>query len=42
MAFFDNRQMGKGMNSGSEDGVGAQADMLGISVTIRNKPYCFE
>lgn len=31
MAFFVNRQMGKGMNSGSEDGVGAQADMLGIS-----------
>lgn len=30
MAFFINRQMGKGMNSGSEDGVGAQAGLLGI------------
>ena len=30
MAFFVNRQMGKGMNSGSEDSAGGQAGMLGI------------
>lgn len=30
MAFFVNRQMGKGMNSGSEDGAGGQAGLLGI------------
>lgn len=30
MAFFVNRQMGKGMNSGSEDGASGQADLLGI------------
>lgn len=30
MAFFVNRQMAKGMNSGSEDSVGVQADTLGI------------
>lgn len=30
MAFFVNRQMGKGMNSGSEDSAGVQAGMLGI------------
>lgn len=30
MAFFVIRQMGKGMNSGSEDGAGGQAGLLGI------------
>lgn len=30
MAFFVNRQMGKGMNSESEDSAGGQAGMLGI------------
>lgn len=30
MAFFVNRQMGRGMNSGSEDSAGGQAGMLGI------------
>ena len=30
MAFFVNRQMGKGMNSGSEDSAGVQVGMLGI------------
>lgn len=30
MAFFVNRQMGKGMNSGSEDSAGVQAGLLGI------------
>lgn len=30
MAFFVNRQITKGMNSGSEDRAGGQADMLGI------------
>ena len=30
MAFFVNRQMGKGMNSESEDSAGVQAGMLGI------------
>lgn len=30
MAFFVNRQMGKGMNSGSEDSAGGQAGLLGI------------
>ena len=30
MAFFVNRQMGNGMNSGSEDGVGGQAGLLSI------------
>lgn len=30
MAFFVNRQMGRGMNSGSEDSAGGQADTLGI------------
>ena len=29
MAFFVNRQMGKGMNSGSEDSAGWQAGLLG-------------
>lgn len=29
MAFFVNRQMGKGMNSGSEDGASGQAGLLG-------------
>ena len=29
MAFFVNRQMGKGMNSGSEDSAGRQAGLLG-------------
>lgn len=29
MAFFVNRQMGKGMNSGSEDSAGVQAGLLG-------------
>lgn len=30
MAFFVNRQMGKGMNSGSEDSASGQAGLLGI------------
>lgn len=30
MAFFVNRQMGKGMNSESEDSAGGQAGLLGI------------
>lgn len=30
MAFFVNRQMDKGMNSGSEDSAGVQAGLLGI------------
>ena len=30
MAFFVNRQMAKGMNSGSEDSAGGQAGLLGI------------
>lgn len=30
MAFFVDRQITKGMNSGSEDGAGGQAGMLGI------------
>ena len=30
MAFFVNRQMGKGMNSGSEDSAGVQVGLLGI------------
>ena len=30
MAFFVNRQMGKGMNSGSENSASGQAGMLGI------------
>lgn len=30
MAFFVNRQMGNGMNSGSEDGAGGQAGLLSI------------
>lgn len=30
MAFFVNRQMGKGMNSESEDGASVQAGLLGI------------
>ena len=30
MAFFVNRQMGKGMNSGSEDNASGQAGLLGI------------
>lgn len=30
MAFFVNLQMDKGMNSGSEDGAGGQAGLLGI------------
>lgn len=30
MAFFVNRQITKGMNSGSEDGVGGQAGLLSI------------
>lgn len=30
MAFFVNRQMGKGMNSESEDCTGGQAGLLGI------------
>lgn len=30
MAFFVNRQMDKGMNSGSEDSAGGQAGLLGI------------
>ena len=30
MAFFVNRQMGKSMNSGSEDGASGQAGLLGI------------
>lgn len=30
MAFFVNRQMGRGMNSGSEDSAGVQAGLLGI------------
>lgn len=30
MAFFVNRQMAKGMNSGSEDSAGVQAGLLGI------------
>ena len=29
MAFFVNRQMGKGMNSESEDSAGVQAGLLG-------------
>lgn len=31
MAFFVNRQMDKGMNSGSEDSAGGQAGLLGTS-----------
>lgn len=30
MAFFVIRQMGKGMNSGSEDSAGGQVGLLGI------------
>ena len=30
MAFFVNRQMGKGMNSGSEDSASVQVGLLGI------------
>lgn len=30
MAFFVNRQMGNGMNSGSEDCAGGQVGLLGI------------
>lgn len=30
MAFFVNRQITKGMNSGSEDNAGGQAGLLGI------------
>lgn len=30
MAFFVNRQITKGMNSGSEDSAGVQAGLLGI------------
>lgn len=37
MAFFVNRQMGKGMNSESEDGTGGQAGLLGIG---RDKFEC--
>lgn len=34
MAFFVNRQMGKGMNSGSEDSAGVQVGLLGIGRDI--------
>lgn len=44
MAFFVNRQMGKGMNSGSEDSAGVQAGLLGIGRGMlgigRNKFRC--
>ena len=46
MAFFVNRQMGKGMNSGSEDSAGWQAgllgtgrDMLGSRTCRNNNPH---
>lgn len=44
MAFFVNRQMGKGMNSESEDSAGGQADLLDTGRDMlgiyRNKFRC--
>lgn len=44
MAFFVNRQMGNGMNSGSEDCAGGQVGLLGIGRDMlgiyRNKFRC--